>query len=69
VRESTTALIWSDAMLSSDSVLVVDDIARAATRIAATVTISRVDGALYDVFLSAPAAREAAYAALASGLR
>ncbi|MEX0153217.1 alpha/beta hydrolase [Microbacterium sp. LMI1-1-1.1] len=66
---STTALTWSDAMLSSDSVLVVDDIARAATRIAATVTISRVDGALHDVFLSAPAAREAAYAALASGLR
>jgi len=38
-------------------VLVVDDIARAATRIAATVTIARIDGALHDVFLSAAHAR------------
>jgi len=66
---STPALTWNDAMLASDSVLVVDDIARAATRIAGTVTISRIDGALHDVFLSAPAAREAAFAALGNGVR
>lgn len=67
-KRSTSALSWSDAMRASDSVLVVDDIARAATRIAATVTIARIDGALHDVFLSAPEARDAAYAALRRGM-
>ncbi len=58
---STSPLRWNDTMTSTDSVLVVDDIARAATRIAATVTIARIDGALHDVFLSAaPARAEAA---------
>ncbi|MDQ1124578.1 alpha/beta hydrolase [Microbacterium trichothecenolyticum] len=65
---STVALTWNDAMRASDSVLVVDDIARAATRIAPTVTITRIDGALHDVFLSASAARDAAYAALGRGV-
>lgn len=65
---STVALSWSDAMRESDSVLVVDDIARAATRIARTVTITRIEGALHDVFLSAPTWRYAAYAALERGL-
>ena len=36
---------WSPDMLAADSVLVVDDIARAATRIARTATIARIDGA------------------------
>ncbi|QCR39657.1 alpha/beta hydrolase [Microbacterium sp. SGAir0570] len=54
---STSPLRWNDTMTSTDSVLVVDDIARAATRIAATVTIARIDGALHDVFLSAASAR------------
>ncbi|MFN3947999.1 alpha/beta hydrolase [Microbacterium sp.] len=67
-QRSAPALAWTDAMLASDSVLVVDDIARAATRIARTVTISRIDGALHDVFLSAPAARDAAFAALTAGM-
>lgn len=58
---STSPLRWNDTMTSTDSVLVVDDIARAATRIAATVTIARIDDALHDVFLSAaPARAEAA---------
>lgn len=63
-QRSTSALSWNDTMLSSDSVLVVDDIARAATRIARTVTIARIDGALHDVFLSAPEAKDAAFTAL-----
>ncbi|PNW10316.1 alpha/beta hydrolase [Microbacterium testaceum] len=63
---STVTLGWSDAMRETDSVLVVDDIARAATRIARTVTISRIEGAVHDVFLSAPAARAAAFDALGS---
>nr|WP_186807508.1 alpha/beta hydrolase [Microbacterium testaceum] len=65
---STVALSWNDAMRETDSVLVVDDIARAATRIARTVTIARIDGALHDVFLSEPPARVFAYAALERGL-
>ena len=63
---STPAMRWNDTMTSTDSVLVVDDIARAATRIAATVTIARIDGAIHDVFLSAEAARDAAAAAVVS---
>lgn len=54
-------LSWSPEMMWADTVLVVDDIARAATRIGADVTISRLDGAIHDVFLSAPEPRAAAY--------
>lgn len=42
----------------------VDDIARAATRIGALVTIARIDGAVHDVFLSAPESRRTAYVRL-----
>ncbi|BFM25763.1 MULTISPECIES: alpha/beta hydrolase [Microbacterium] len=66
---STPALSWNDAMRATDSVLVVDDIARAATRISSTVTITRIDGALHDVFLSAPDARARAFDALDAGMR
>lgn len=55
---------WVAEMLSSDSVLMVDDIARAASRISPSVTIARVAGAIHDVFLSAAAPRSAAYAAV-----
>ena len=61
---STLARRWSEAMTRTDSVLAVDDIARAATRIGRSVTIERIEGAIHDVFLSAPASRDAAYAAL-----
>lgn len=61
---STTPLSWKESMTSTDSVLVVDDIARASTRIGQLVTIARVDGAIHDVFLSRPAARAIAYDAL-----
>ena len=57
----TAPLQWSDAMTSTDSVLDVDGIARAATRIGREVTIARVPGALHDVFLSAPEPRAEAY--------
>ncbi|WP_337005461.1 MULTISPECIES: alpha/beta hydrolase [unclassified Microbacterium] len=55
---------WSDDLTSGDSVLVVDDIARAALRLGSTVTVERIDGALHDVFLSRHEAREDAYARL-----
>ena len=51
-------------MLETDSVLVVDDIAKAATRLGRLVTIARIDGALHDVFLSRAAVREKAYRVL-----
>ncbi|MBU4465301.1 MAG: alpha/beta hydrolase [Actinobacteria bacterium] len=61
---STSPFAWSDAMTASDSVLVVDDIARAATRIGRLVTIARIDGAIHDVFLSREEPRARAFAVL-----
>lgn len=52
---------WSEELTSVDSVLVVDDIARAALRLGSSVTVERIDGALHDVFLSRRAARNDAY--------
>ncbi|WP_136041326.1 MULTISPECIES: alpha/beta hydrolase [unclassified Microbacterium] len=52
---------WSDELTAADSVLVVDDIARAALRLGTSVTVERIDGALHDVFLSRHDAREDAY--------
>lgn len=62
---SATPTRWSDELTRADSVLVVDDIARAALRLGSSVTVERIDGALHDVFLSAHAAREDAYRRLA----
>lgn len=58
------ALAWKPEMLAADTVIEVDACARAALRLGASVTIERIDGALHDVFLSAPAARAEAYARL-----
>ncbi|MDF2507631.1 MAG: alpha/beta hydrolase [Microbacterium sp.] len=52
---------WSEDLTAADSVLVVDDIARAALRLGPSVTVERIDGALHDVFLSRHDAREDAY--------
>jgi len=56
---------WSEELTRADSVLVVEDIARAALKLGSSVTIERIDGALHDVFLSAREARAAAYGRLA----
>ncbi|MCE4027401.1 alpha/beta hydrolase [Microbacterium sp. Au-Mic1] len=61
---SAVPTAWSDDLTRADSVLVVDDIARAALKIGPSVTIERIDGALHDVFLSRHEAREEAYARL-----
>jgi len=66
---STILPRWSDQMRLTDSVLVVDDIARAAVRLGSSVTVARIEGALHDVVLSAPAPRAAAYSALTRWLR
>lgn len=63
---STLLARWSPGMLTSDSVLVVNEIAERSTRLGASVSIQRVDGALHDVFLSHLPARRAAYAALSA---
>lgn len=63
-QRSTPPTRWLDSMTGTDSVLVVDDIARAATRIGAVVTIARIDGALHDVFLSRAEPRAQAFRVL-----
>ena len=66
---STISLVWSPAMMTSDIVLVVDDIAVRSLRLAPGVTVERLDGAIHDVMLSAKPVREAAYAAITRWLR
>ena len=61
---STLLPRWDAAMLESDIVLVVDDIARHAIDLGREVTVARIDGALHDGFLSRQPARAAAYAAI-----
>ncbi len=64
----TSPLQWAPTMTTTDSVLVVDDIARAATRLGERVTLARIPDAIHDVFLSGPQARGASYAALRAWL-
>ena len=52
---------WSEELTSADTVLVVDDIARAALKLGPSVTVERIAGALHDVFLSRADARDLAY--------
>jgi alpha-beta hydrolase superfamily lysophospholipase len=53
---------WSEDLTRTDSVLIVDDIARASLKLGPSVTVERIDGALHDIFLSRHEARELAYA-------
>ncbi|MET0932929.1 MAG: alpha/beta hydrolase [Mycetocola sp.] len=62
---STLSATWSPEMLSSDIVLVVGDIAEQSLKLAPTVTVARIDGALHDVLLSPAPVRAAAYAEMA----
>ena len=66
---STILPYWKPEMMQSDIVLKVDDIARAALKLGPTVTVSRIDGALHDVMLSAPDVRAEAYTQLTRWLR
>jgi alpha-beta hydrolase superfamily lysophospholipase len=63
-RRTGSAFTWSPELMAADSVLVVDDIARAATRVGLLVTIARIDGAIHDVFLSGERPRREAVVAL-----
>lgn len=63
-RGFTPPLQWSEAMTRTDTVIVVDDIARAAVRLGDRVTVARIPDAVHDVFLSGAQPRAAASAAL-----
>lgn len=62
---SANGMVWQESMRRSDAVLDVSVIALRAMALGRTVTLERIDGALHDVFLSAPAVRRDAYARLA----
>lgn len=66
---SATGMFWKESMRRTDAVLDVNTIALRALSLGRTVTLERVDGALHDVFLSAPKVRADAYARLARWLR
>jgi len=53
--------VWSDDITASDVVLDVKQIARWSPQLGRQVTIARIDGAVHDVYLSAPAVRQRAY--------
>lgn len=62
-------LKWSEELTRADSVLDVDEVAKAALKLGSTVTVDRIDGALHDVFLSSEPVRNEAYARLDRWLR
>lgn len=63
VRSALT-LRWNETFTRADSVLDVDEVAKAALKLGPEMTALRIDGAIHDVFLSAAAPRAHAYAAL-----
>lgn len=66
---SANGMVWNETMRSTDAVLDVKTIALRSLGLGRTVTLERVDGALHDVFLSAPRVRSDAYSRLARWLR
>ena len=60
-QKSAVPSRWSDELTRADTVLVVDDIARAALKLGDSVTVERIPGALHDIFLSRADARDLAY--------
>ena len=61
---SALPLRWDESLTSADTVLEVDEIAKASLRLGSTLTVERLDGALHDVFLSRDTVRAEAYARL-----
>jgi alpha-beta hydrolase superfamily lysophospholipase len=66
---SANGMVWKESMRSTDAVLDVNMIALRSLGLGRTVTLERIDGALHDVFLSAPRVRKDAYARLARWIR
>lgn len=59
--DSANGMVWQESMRRADAVLDVSIIALRAMSLGRTVTLERIDGALHDVFLSAPEVRQDAY--------
>ncbi len=66
---SANGMFWKESMRSTDAVLDVNTIALRALSLGRTVTVERIDGALHDVFLSAPRVRADAYSRLTRWLK
>ena len=66
---STLSVTWSEQMLESDSVLVVEEIAEQSLRLAPTVTVAKIPGAIHDVLLSRPPVRAYAFGEIARWAR
>ncbi|WP_211880422.1 alpha/beta hydrolase [Pseudarthrobacter albicanus] len=66
---SANGMFWKESMRRTDAVLDVNTIALRSLSLGRTVTLERIDGALHDVFLSAPQVRADAYARLARWIR
>ncbi|MCD7101447.1 alpha/beta hydrolase [Pseudoclavibacter sp. 13-3] len=62
--QSTLSTSWNDAMLRTDSVLNVRDVAERALGLGPEVTVVRIEDALHDIFLSRPRVRQTAFAAI-----
>lgn len=65
----TVPVQWEESMTSTDTVLDVDEIALAATRIGNLVTLARIPGAIHDVYISAPKPRAHAFQTLDQWIR
>ncbi|MEV7604399.1 alpha/beta hydrolase [Paenarthrobacter sp. NPDC089322] len=66
---SANGMVWQESMRRSDAVLDVGIIALRAMALGRSVTLERIDGALHDVFLSAPEVRSDAYSRLSRWIR
>lgn len=66
---STLLAHWTPAMMHSDIVLKVDDVARRSLRLGPTVTVARLEGALHDIMLSEAPVRAEAFSQLTRWLR
>lgn len=60
-ERSETPLVWNENLTRADTVLEVQEVATASLQLGSSVTLERIDGALHDVFLSAPGPRADAY--------
>lgn len=68
-RKTQFGFNWNESMASSDTVLEVEGVARAALKLGSSVTVERIDGAIHDVFLSRSDARDEAFARMRGWLR
>ncbi|MFE5340597.1 alpha/beta hydrolase [Isoptericola sp. NPDC056578] len=66
---STAPVRWSPEMMTTDSVLEVGGVARRVPALGSLVTLARIDGALHDVTLSAPAVRDVVWREMSRWVR